>query len=186
MNKLRFILLTLFLLLTPSLCYANSLDEIYRDLIRSENEGYLPMFVKNRQLPDFLFEEDIPSHLKNPSKSENNEVLDFSKKRQEREEALALAGLKWQKVKEAIKSNNVSATDLEEINIKLSKNNIEAIEIYAYMNAKGVGISQNLVKAFQLYQKAIRLNIPDAKKNATLVFKSMSLEQKEELNNFEN
>ena len=37
--------------------FATSLDELYRDVIRSENSGYLPMFVKNRKVPMVTLEE---------------------------------------------------------------------------------------------------------------------------------
>lgn len=36
---------------------ATSLDEIYRDIVRSDNSGYLPLYVKNRNAPEFLFDD---------------------------------------------------------------------------------------------------------------------------------
>ena len=35
----------------PGLVQATSLDDLYRDVIRSNNSGYLPLFVKNRHIP---------------------------------------------------------------------------------------------------------------------------------------
>lgn len=49
----------LHVLLCPGLASATSLDELYRDIVRSDNQGYLPMFVKNRSIPDVLIEEEI-------------------------------------------------------------------------------------------------------------------------------
>ena len=37
---------------------ATSLDGIYRDIIRSNNSGYLPLFVKNRHQPDVLLSDE--------------------------------------------------------------------------------------------------------------------------------
>ena len=52
MKQIVFIILTL-IFAQPAFS-ANSLDELYRDLIRADNEGYLPLFVKNRKVPDIL------------------------------------------------------------------------------------------------------------------------------------
>ena len=55
----RIILSFCIFLLCPGLASATSLDELYRDIVRSDNQGYLPMFVKNRSIPDVLIEEEI-------------------------------------------------------------------------------------------------------------------------------
>ena len=52
MKQIVFIILSLMFAAPES--SANSLDELYRDIIRSDNQGYLPMFVKNRDIPDIL------------------------------------------------------------------------------------------------------------------------------------
>ena len=39
---------------------AMSLDEIYRDIVRDDNSGYLPIFVRNRNRPELLFEDKLP------------------------------------------------------------------------------------------------------------------------------
>ena len=59
MKKIVFIILSLMFAAPES--SANSLDELYRDLIRADNEGYLPLFVKNRQAPDILSDDKIPA-----------------------------------------------------------------------------------------------------------------------------
>ena len=54
------IILSLLIGLSYSgLTQASSLDDLYRDVIRSDNDGYLPMFVKNRSMPDVLVEEEV-------------------------------------------------------------------------------------------------------------------------------
>ena len=60
MKKIVFIILCMMLAAPES--SANSLDELYRDLIRADNEGYLPLFVKNRKVPDIL-SDDTPLNL---------------------------------------------------------------------------------------------------------------------------
>ena len=59
MKKALFIILSL-IFSVPEVS-ANSLDELYRDLIKSDNEGYLPLFVKNRKVPDILTDDKIPT-----------------------------------------------------------------------------------------------------------------------------
>ena len=59
MKQIVFIILTL-IFAQPAFS-ANSLDELYRDLIRADNEGYLPLFVKNRKVPDILSDDKIPA-----------------------------------------------------------------------------------------------------------------------------
>ena len=46
---------------------ATSLDELYRDIVRSDNSGYLPLYVKNRNAPEFLFDDsELKSDQPNP------------------------------------------------------------------------------------------------------------------------
>ena len=47
MKAIKTLVFAFFLLLTEvGTVQAVSLDEIYRDIVRSDNRGYLPMFVK--------------------------------------------------------------------------------------------------------------------------------------------
>lgn len=62
--------------------------------------------------------------------------------------------------------------------ITLQKNDPKAVEVLAWMNARGIGIKPNLVEAFNLYQKAAALKVPLAAENALLVYKSMNAEQR--------
>ena len=57
MKKLAFLTLLAFLFVKPA--HSTSLDEIYRDLVKSDNEGYLPLYVKNRKIPDVLIEDTV-------------------------------------------------------------------------------------------------------------------------------
>ncbi len=179
-----FALISVFLLFGQN-GYCSSLDELYRDVIRSDNQGYLPLFVKNRNTPDFnwLDEENfknLPEDKISPLKDAhdpmrlsreytNPSVLEKSKQQQ------------WLKTIAAIKANQVTPLELNEITSRVKENDPKATEILAWMYTKGVGVSKDFVTAFNLYKKAATLNVTDAEKNAVIVYKSMSEEQKQKL-----
>ena len=174
------------LLFSVSQASAGSLDELYRDLIKSDNEGYLPMFVKNRKAPDILTDKQISdSDVAQPAEAVVEETLEvnFVDPRKVKEEAEKAALQKWENTIKAIQQNNVSPVDLEEIITQSDKNNPKAIEIYAWMNTRGVGIKQNLLKAFELYQKAAKLNVANAENNAAQIYKDLSADQRAQLLN---
>ena len=178
-----------FLLLCSSQpVYATSLDEIYRDLVRSDNSGYLPMFVKNRNTPDFILDDETVKKIMPPKEHKNTDIktVNLESERQKREAALKAAQLKWQNALLAVKNNHITPVDLEEIQKHVNKNDPQAIELFAWMNARGIGIQTNLIKAFHLYQKASSLNVPNANNNAAQVYKAMTREQRESLNFFKN
>jgi len=186
MKKIFFAIICL--LFSFSQASAESLDELYRDLIKSDNEGYLPMFVKNRKIPDILTDNKISdSEVAQPTEAvvqEPSEV-NFINHHKIKEEENKAALIKWENTIKAIQQNNVSPIDLEEIIIQSEKNNPKAVEIYAWMNTKGVGIKQNLLKAFELYQKAAKLGVTNAENNAAQIYKVLSSDQRAQLlNNF--
>ena len=77
----------------------------------------------------------------------------------------------------------VTPKELDEIKNRIKQNNPDAIEIYAYMNAKGIGVQKDFIKSFNLYRQAEKLGVPQAKENDIKVFKAMSPEQKQKLYN---
>lgn len=183
MNKYLKLIFTALILFSSQPVLAASLDELYRDIIRDDNEGYLPIFVKNRNQPELLFEEDLekltPKKTVEPNLEE--EPINLINERKIRE-AKALAKIKkWQNTIKAVRENRVTPVELEEINNRILINDPKAIEILAWMNARGVGVKQDLITAFNLYQKAAALNVEGANKNAALVYRSMSRLQRESL-----
>ena len=69
---------------------AIGLDEIYRDIVRSDNRGYLPLYIKNREAPDFLFDDaEIKKSQQNqeiiPTSADENLMIDFQNHRLLRE-----------------------------------------------------------------------------------------------------
>lgn len=165
---------------------ATSLDELYRDIVKSDNQGYLPMFVKNRNTPYFLFDEDVPPPAE--SKIDPNAVneVNFINQRKLRTKALLSEQMKWDNTIRAVRENRVTPIELAELEDRINKNDAKAIEVFAWMNARGVGVKQDLVLAFTYYQRAARLKVPNAEKNAALVYKAMTPEQREQLNSFQN
>ncbi|MBR2033286.1 MAG: SEL1-like repeat protein, partial [Alphaproteobacteria bacterium] len=57
-------------------------------------------------------------------------------------------------------------------------NDAKAIEILAWMYTNGVGVAQDLPKAFYLYRQAEKLKVDNAGKNAIAVYKAMPPEQR--------
>ena len=105
LKKTRFfIIFSLLFLSLPA--HATSLDEIYRDLVRSDNSGYLPMFVKNRNAPDFLLDDEAAKQIMPPkeTKTIDMKAVNLESERLKREAALKAARLKWQNTLLAVKN----------------------------------------------------------------------------------
>ena len=180
-----FILFVLFAITYSNKANASSLDELYRDIIRSDNQGYLPMFVKNRDIPDILVEEEIlkripdetPDKIKNPEQK----PLNLSNDRPDLNALRKTLQLKWDNTLKAVAENRVTPIELQEIEYRVQQNDPKAVEVMAWMYTKGVGVSSDYIKAFRLYRKAADLEVPQAKENATLVYKAMNEEQRRSL-----
>jgi len=165
---------------------ASSLDELYRDIIRSDNRGYLPLFVKNRKAPVVLIEDSELSEVE-PQGVVLNKGDDIELKLSKtwgQKSALAKARqLQWLKTIAAVKSNQVTPFELGDITTRVKENDPKAIEVLAWMYTKGIGVSKDFVEAFNLYKKAALLNVANADKNALLVYKSMNDEQRKQVSN---
>ena len=167
---------------------ATSLDEIYRDIVRSDNRGYLPMFVKNRNVPDFLLEDEALKKYQQQEevKKEDIKPVNLVNERKLREAELLARQQNWLNILAAVKTGRITPSDLEEIKKRVDNSDPQATEIYAWMNARGIGISTDLIKAFNLYQKAEKLQVPNAALNAAKVYRAMKPEQRQSLNSFKN
>ena len=182
MKKLAFLTLLAFLFVKPA--HSTSLDEIYRDLVKSDNEGYLPLYVKNRKIPDVLIEDgitEIPLAIKAEDPKITPYQIPLVDKYKIEEEARIARQRKWENAVLAVKENRVTPVELDEILLRVAENNPHAVEIYAWMNARGIGIPQDLVHAFNLYQQAIFLKVAGAEKNAAAVNKVMKPEQRQQI-----
>lgn len=181
MNKaLKIILsITIFCTLIPTAKSA-SLDEIYRDVIRDDNSGYLPIFVRNRNRPELLFEDNLPKEEKTIKKKEQPTVK-LLDERKIKQDAIKAEKERWKNTIKAIQTNQITAKELKTLDEYVEKDDSKAIEIKAWMLAKGHGIKQNLVESFLLYRKAEKLGVKDAKKNAAQVYRAMNRDQRESL-----
>lgn len=169
---------------------ATTLDELYRDIVRSDNSGYLPMYVKNRNAPDFIFDDtELNKIEKTPPLIpiiENDTIVDFENKRKLQELEEEARRLQWQQTLNAVKENRVTPVELKEIEQRAEKDNPQAVEVLAYIYARGVGVKPDLIKAFNLYQKAEKLQVPNAIPNAAKVYKAMSPQLRKKLLSPEN
>ena len=167
-------------------CFATNLDELYRDVIRSDNSGYLPLFVKNRKTPVVVLEEEDLVQVIPQKKKEieyEGDVLNLTNDVSERVRASQERQLQWGKTIAAIKSNQVTPVELDDITSRVRDEDPKAIEILAWMYTNGVGVSKDFVEAFNLYKKAAQLNVNNAEKNAIIVYKSMNEEQRRRIKN---
>ena len=187
MKKVNFLVLVSVLgcLVSPN-SFAAGLDEIYRDLVRSDNRGYLPLFVKNREAPKIFEEESLSSDITKPVLIDEQAVkgledINLENDRQRRSAERDAAELRWQQALRNVQAGYVSSVELEELNKKEQEDNPQAIEVLAWMFAKGVGVDVDLTKAFNYYKKGVALGIPQAKENAVKVYKAMSAEEKTKL-----
>lgn len=166
---------------------AASLDGIYRDIIRSNNSGYLPLFVKNRQPPDILLsDEDIKKAVPKAANLKlinPNQKLRLSSDYEELDTLNKARHYQWLKTIAAVKSNQVTPLELDEIYNRANNQDPKAIEILAWMYTKGVGVSTDFVEAFNLYKKAALLNVANAERNAMIVYKAMTETQRQRVKN---
>ena len=178
MKRIVFLCIITFCSLVAFDCaQASSLDDLYRDIIRSDNRGYLPLFVKNRKAPDFLME--IEGY--EPQKTSSLDGLlsvNLSNDFRQRVESQRLEEEQWLKTIDAVKKDQVTPLELSEITQRVANQDPQATEILAWMYTKGIGVSADFIEAFHLYKKAAQLNVANADKNAMIVYHAMNKEQR--------
>ena len=132
--------------------------------------------------PDILPDEDSLGQIKDqaasPLKDPVPGPVNLTNDRMAREAARKAAVLQWENTLKAVAENRVTPVELEEINYRALQNDPRAVEVLAWMNARGVGVKTDLIQAFHLYQKAAALNVPNAAENAAQVYKVMKPEQR--------
>ncbi len=179
--KITFLASLALSLSTPAV--AASLDELYRSIIRDDNDGYLPIYVKNRTQPEMLFDKEIDDIPNKPTEKIYNKpedkIVNLVNEQKLKEEAQLLRLRRWESAVKAVRENRVTPVELAEIENYVRQKDPKAIEILAWMNTKGIGVSKDFVKAFHLYREAAKLNVPQAQKNAALLYKAMSRSQRD-------
>jgi len=187
MKKANFLFLSLLL----SSAYINTssaagLDEIYRDLVRSDNRGYLPLFVKNREAPKIFDDSALLNEVSQPTSLNEQSMKGFEdvnldNERQRQSAEAEAAELRWQNTLKNVQAGLVSSLELEELIEHERADNPQAVEVLAWIYAKGVGVEPDLIKSFNFYKKGTTLGIPQAKENAIKVYKAMSPDEKAQL-----
>ena len=180
-KKIKIILGLLIFCSSIQTGHATSLDEIYRDIVRDDNSGYLPIFVRNRNRPELLFEEKLPKEEVKEENKKTQPVVKLLDERKIKQDALKAEAEKWQNTIKAIQSNKFSAKELKTLDEYVAKDDPKAVEIKAWMLAKGHGVKTNLVESFLLYRKAEKLGVKDARKNAAQVYRAMNRAQRDSL-----
>ncbi len=180
-KKLKIILSLLIFFSSVQTGQAASLDEIYRDIVRDDNSGYLPIFVRNRNRPELLFEDKLPKEEIKTEKKQEQPIVKLIDERKIKQDAIKAEEERWQNTIKAIQTNNFTAKELKILDKYVAKDNAKAVEIKAWMLAKGHGVKPNLVESFLLYRKAEKLGVKDARKNAAQVYRAMNRDQRESL-----
>ena len=181
MKKIKTLVFTFLLLFfSANLVQAMSLDEIYRDVVRSDNRGYLPMFVKNRTAPDFLDEEVVLKDVPEPKPEDTSPVnpdLEIVKLENQRK----IHEAKLRAVLDNVRAGKVTPVELWALELKAEQSDPQAVEILGWIYARGVGVKPDLIKSFKFYQKAADIGVPDASLNAAKVYKIMPRRLREQL-----
>lgn len=170
----------------PNLVQASSLDDLYRDVIRSNNSGYLPLFVKNRQVPSAQLDEETMKRApipEDPKLLSPNVHVNLSADFREVDTLTKARQNQWLKTIAAVKSNQVTPLELDDIYIRVQENDPKATEILAWMYTNGVGVEADYVEAFYLYKRAALLNVENAERNALVVYKAMNESQRRQIKN---
>ncbi len=160
---------------------AASLDDIYRDIVRDDNSGYLPIFVRNRNRPELLFEDSLPKEKAQEETKKAKPIVKLLDERKIQQDAVKAEAERWQNAIKAIQANKFTAKELKILDEYVAKDDPKAVEIKAWMLAKGYGVKTNLIESFMLYRKAEKLGVKDARKNAAQVYRAMSRDQRESL-----
>lgn len=181
MKKL-IVIIFVVLIISPNCANAFSLDSVYRDVMRSENDDQLPIFVKNPDTSSLNFDKEIEKYEEKNEKAKESEYMSFVNRKKLKDDKKIKDDLEWQETLLAIQKNQVTPVDLERVQIKIKANDPKATEIYAWMLTKGVGVSKDLVKAFNLYKRADSLGIETAKQNSIEVYKAMTPNQRSRIN----
>lgn len=182
MKKLVHILGLIVSLSVVDCAYAVSLDSVYRDVVKSTNDGYLPVFVKNREAPSLKFDDSkFETYYEEDEEDADYEAFNFENDARLKKLAQIKMDDEWQNTVEAIQRRSVSPVDLERVKKRVAQKHPKAVEIYAWMYAKGVGVPKDLVSSYWLYIKADELGVEKAKENSRKVYNVMTKEQKQKI-----
>lgn len=169
---------------SQSFAFSRSLDEIYRDMLREEYNGELPDYMINKgvQTQDFYEglarEEGAGLHYGSSlgtvdkGKAVSLEKGGYGSENMSKD---------WKRIISVVSKDMVSPFDVQEIKLRVDRDDKMAVELLAWMYTVGRGVTQNKKKAWQLYNKGIFLGVPNAEHNAKAIYRSLSRRERSQL-----
>lgn len=148
---------------------APTLDDMFRDSLKRDNEGDLPDFVLNKDGVRLLGPAAPPPP---PPEGFEPPVIVY-----EKEEAAPPPP--WEDVVAAIARNDAQPEHVAVVERLADEGRPEAVELLAWMRANGASVAKDLPQAFRLYSRAHALGVPNARENAVAVYQSMSAEEQQ-------
>jgi TPR repeat protein len=204
-----FVFIVVLLVTAPNVSFAfgTSLGDMYRNIVKIENGDEVPNYVKKhdkekqkpapqvvetkQNLPPVVYaektlEEKYRQRVRLSKLKEKISELETKedKKKAQDEITKKNTGKDWLEIVRNVQMGYPTPFDVEEIKRRVELKDGEAVELYAWMKANGVGCKQDLQKAWLLYSLASRIGVKDAGKNANAVYKAMTAYQKENLVTF--
>ena len=157
---------------SETFAFGLTVDQMYRNVIFVEQEKAAA-------------DEPLLAFKKVNSKSEEiwqEKKVYFEKRTQKSDEFESESP--WEDIVASVKNGSVSPFDLAEIRRQSENENIEAIELLAWMYATGTGIRQDLTKSYTYYLQAAHMGLASANDNVRAVYKMMSPAQRAALPSF--
>ncbi len=166
-HRFRIVALAVWLSLVaaPAWAFGDSLDALYRDNLRAENNGELPPYIYA----------GIPVPLPQAKPPTPAQVLE--KLRRESPSVVvpdAAPPMPWPDVVKQIGSGAPGAFAVDAVRRKTEAADPAAVELFAWMNATGTGVRRDLPQAFALYLQADGLGVTGAKENAKAIFSALT------------
>lgn len=157
-----------------------SLDQIYRNNVRNENNGELPYYIINQKF------DTLPSFTGKLSSELGVSIMEIQPPDKKYKIIYTLDNNdisipSWQESIEAVAQNNPSPFHISIINERAKTHDPQAIELVAWILANGIGVKKNNISAFIMYSKAHQLGVETAKNNALLVYKKMSSQERQQI-----
>lgn len=157
--------------LVPACAWAfgDSLDAMYRDNVRAENNG---------ELPSYLYA-TVPPPIPQPKPLTPEDIL--TKLRAETPSIVvpdSAPPIAWPDVVKQIGSGAPGAFAVDAVRRKAEAADPQAVELFAWMNATGTGVRRDLTQAFNLYMQADGLNVAGAKENAKAIYNALPPSEK--------
>lgn len=154
---------------SPAAAFSRTLDEIFRDTVRGENDGELPAYVVNRGRVPFPDRKPLtPDELAALNKGLGPSVAPVPVTRE----------MAWDDVVRQVANGSPDPFAVETVRSHADRNEPQAIELLAWMTANGVGLQRDLPGAFELYTRANEQGVASAKENAQAIYKAMTVEQR--------